>query len=79
MLINRAVTAMRRNVNVIGAGVSGLTTALELQNNGFQVTAIADRFPGDLSIDYCSPNAGAQWRGDGSYDPSSFDASKNLD
>ncbi|CAG8530185.1 1922_t:CDS:2 [Paraglomus occultum] len=65
---------MRKNVNVIGAGVSGLTTALELQNDRFQVTVIADRFPGDLSIDYCSPNAGAQWRGDGRYAPGSLDA-----
>ncbi|KAG9297464.1 hypothetical protein G9A89_020866 [Geosiphon pyriformis] len=52
----------KRKANIIGAGVSGLTTALLLQRNGFQVTIFADHFPDDLSIQYTSPWAGADWR-----------------
>lgn len=49
-------------VNVIGAGVVGLTTALLLQSKGYEVTVIADYFPGDTSHDYTSPFAGARWK-----------------
>ncbi|CAG8479004.1 3110_t:CDS:2 [Ambispora leptoticha] len=52
----------KRRANVIGAGVSGLTTALLLQRNGYQTTILAEFFPGDLSIRYGSPWAGADWR-----------------
>ncbi|CAG8468552.1 4466_t:CDS:2 [Scutellospora calospora] len=48
-------------VNVIGAGVIGLTSALLLQRNGYQVKILAKHFPGDLSINYTSPWAGAGW------------------
>ncbi|KAI8087631.1 uncharacterized protein B0P05DRAFT_569582 [Gilbertella persicaria] len=49
-------------VNVIGAGVIGLTTALLLQQKGYDVTIIADYFPGDKHIEYTSPCAGARWK-----------------
>ncbi|CAO3627033.1 unnamed protein product [Mucor fragilis] len=49
-------------VTVIGAGVIGLTTALLLQQKGYEVTIIADHFPGDRSIQYTSPVAGARWK-----------------
>ncbi|KAF9192815.1 hypothetical protein BGZ51_002877 [Haplosporangium sp. Z 767] len=49
---------------VIGAGVIGLTTALLLQCNGYDVTIIASDFPRDEKPepDYASPKAGAHWR-----------------
>ncbi|KAG0353548.1 hypothetical protein BG005_007169 [Podila minutissima] len=48
---------------VIGAGVVGLTTALLLQCNGYDVTVIAADFPKDpKSPDYASTKAGAHWR-----------------
>ncbi|KAG9319055.1 hypothetical protein KVV02_003002, partial [Mortierella alpina] len=51
------------NVNVLGAGVSGLTTALALLDKGhYAVKLIATHLPSDLSIDYTSPWAGANWR-----------------
>lgn len=49
-------------VTVIGAGVVGLTTALLLQQKGYEVTIIADHFPGDRDILYTSPVAGARWK-----------------
>ncbi|KAG0326762.1 hypothetical protein BGZ99_009061 [Dissophora globulifera] len=51
-------------VVVIGAGVVGLTTALLMQCNGYDVTIIASEFPknGKVHPDYASPKAGAHWR-----------------
>ncbi|KAH8556840.1 hypothetical protein BGW37DRAFT_474423 [Umbelopsis sp. PMI_123] len=49
-------------VNVVGAGVQGLTVALILQKQGYDVTVIAKYWPGDLSIEYTSPWAGADWQ-----------------
>ncbi|KAF9360065.1 hypothetical protein BGX26_010611 [Mortierella sp. AD094] len=51
-------------VAVIGAGVVGLTTALLLQCNHYDVTIIASEFPKDerTNPDYASPKAGAHWR-----------------
>ncbi|KAF9344088.1 hypothetical protein BGX26_004829 [Mortierella sp. AD094] len=51
------------NVNILGAGVSGLSTALALLEKGhYSVKIIASHLPSDLSIDYTSPWAGANWR-----------------
>ncbi|KAI8876039.1 nucleotide-binding domain-containing protein [Backusella circina FSU 941] len=50
------------NVTVIGAGVIGLTTALLLQKEGYNVTIVANHFPGDKDINYTSPLAGARWK-----------------
>ncbi|KAF9915453.1 hypothetical protein BGZ65_000739, partial [Modicella reniformis] len=46
-------------VVVIGAGVVGLTTALLLQCNNYDVTVIASEFPKDETAnpDYASPKA----------------------
>ncbi|CAI2189205.1 7524_t:CDS:2 [Funneliformis geosporum] len=49
----------KNRVNVIGAGVVGLSTGLVLQKNGYKVKIIAEHWPGDLSINYTSPCAGA--------------------
>ncbi|KAK3838735.1 MAG: hypothetical protein JOS17DRAFT_305361 [Linnemannia elongata] len=51
-------------VAVIGAGVVGLTTALLLQCNHYDVTIISDEFPWEDKPrpDYASPKAGAHWR-----------------
>lgn len=53
---------MNKKVNVIGSGVIGLTTALLLQEKGYDVTIIANDFPGDRNIEYTSPCAGARWK-----------------
>ncbi|KAF9095796.1 hypothetical protein BGX23_012624 [Mortierella sp. AD031] len=50
-------------VNILGAGVSGLSTALALLEKGnYSVKIYATHIPSDLSIDYTSPWAGAHWR-----------------
>lgn len=48
---------------VLGAGVIGLTTALELKraNPSYDITIVAAHLPGDLSPEYTSPFAGANW------------------
>jgi glycine/D-amino acid oxidase-like deaminating enzyme len=48
---------------VLGAGVVGLTTALELQARySSSTTAVVAKFlPGDSSVEYTSPWAGANW------------------
>ena len=48
---------------VLGAGVIGLTTALQLkeQDPACKITVVAKHFPGDQSIEYTSPWAGADW------------------
>ncbi|KAF4313420.1 putative d-amino-acid oxidase protein [Botryosphaeria dothidea] len=51
-----------KHVVVIGAGVIGLQTAITLLEAGAAVTIVAKHVPGDKSIDYTSPWAGAQWR-----------------
>ncbi|KAF1967372.1 nucleotide-binding domain-containing protein [Bimuria novae-zelandiae CBS 107.79] len=51
-----------RLVVVIGAGVTGLQTSISLREAGYEVVLIAKHFPGDQSIEYTSPWAGAHWR-----------------
>lgn len=48
---------------ILGAGVIGLTTALELSTRHppSNITILAKHVPGDRSIEYCSPWAGANW------------------
>lgn len=48
---------------VLGAGVIGLTTALELKARKplSHVIIVAKHLPGDLSLEYTSPWAGANW------------------
>lgn len=50
-------------VVVLGAGVIGLTTALELKrsNAKLDITIVADHLPGDIDHTYTSPFAGANW------------------
>ncbi|KAH8596098.1 FAD dependent oxidoreductase [Bisporella sp. PMI_857] len=50
------------NIVVVGAGVSGLTTALQLSKNPeYKVTVVAKHMPGDYDIEYTSPWAGANY------------------
>jgi D-amino-acid oxidase len=51
------------NFIILGAGVIGLTTAHELSSRypTSKITVLAKHLPGDRSIDYCSPWAGANW------------------
>ncbi|KAF9339296.1 hypothetical protein BGZ91_006417 [Linnemannia elongata] len=50
-------------VNILGAGVSGLSTALALlEKKTYSVKIYATHLPSDLNIDYTSPWAGAHWR-----------------
>lgn len=48
---------------VLGAGVIGLTTAVTLRAAypSAHITIVAKHFPGDRSIEYASPWAGANW------------------
>ncbi|ORX57958.1 nucleotide-binding domain-containing protein [Hesseltinella vesiculosa] len=50
------------HVVVIGCGVTGLTNTYLLLQNGHKVTLVSKWFPGDRSIEYASPFAGAHWR-----------------
>ncbi|KAK3214269.1 hypothetical protein GRF29_28g2534850 [Pseudopithomyces chartarum] len=54
------------HILVIGAGVIGLQTANDLLDAGYKVTILAKHWPGDESIEYASPWAGAIWRPQGS-------------
>ena len=62
---DRTMTARNENheLVVLGAGVIGLSTALELKEAfpGAGITVVAKHFPGDRSIEYTSPWAGANW------------------
>jgi len=50
------------NIVVVGAGVSGLTTALLIsKNKDYNVTVVAKHMPGDYDIEYTSPWAGANY------------------
>lgn len=53
-----------KQVIVLGAGVTGLQTALSLLTStpAYKVTLLATHFPGDNSIQYTSPLAGGHWR-----------------
>ncbi|KAK9455028.1 FAD dependent oxidoreductase [Dipodascopsis uninucleata] len=55
------MASLKRTV-VIGAGVAGLTTALQLAKTGkYDITVVAKFTPGDYDIEYTSPWAGANW------------------
>ncbi|KAK9476884.1 hypothetical protein V1514DRAFT_310452 [Lipomyces japonicus] len=76
---------MTKRIVVIGAGVAGLTSALVLARNGYDVTVIAKFMPGDFDIEYTSPWAGANWmsfvKDDpvlASYDAVTYKVFKNL-
>ncbi|TKX27666.1 D-amino-acid oxidase [Elsinoe australis] len=52
----------QQNIVVLGAGVSGLTTALLLsRNEKYSITVVAKHMPGDYDIEYASPWAGANY------------------
>ena len=53
-----------KQIIVLGAGVTGLQTALSLLTSraAYKVTLLATHFPGDNSINYTSPLAGGHWR-----------------
>ncbi|KAH8703120.1 FAD dependent oxidoreductase superfamily [Talaromyces proteolyticus] len=51
----------RRPVVVLGAGIIGCSAALQLLQNGFQVTLVGEYLPGDDNILYASAWAGAAW------------------
>ncbi|QIX01114.1 hypothetical protein AMS68_006631 [Peltaster fructicola] len=66
--VQRAITALAEfNATALdtdvyeSAGVTGLTTANFLVEAGYDVTIIAAHVPGDKSIEYTSPWAGAHW------------------
>ena len=52
-----------QEIVILGAGVIGLTTSLVLSHTypSAKITVIAKHFPGDRSIEYASPWAGANW------------------
>lgn len=57
------VLSMSKQITVVGAGVIGLSAALVLAEQGFQVTVVAKNFPTDaLTSEYTSPWAGAHFR-----------------
>lgn len=50
------------NIVIVGAGVTGLTTALLLSENPrYKITVAAKHMPGDYDIQYASPWAGANY------------------
>ncbi|PMD59022.1 nucleotide-binding domain-containing protein [Hyaloscypha bicolor E] len=54
----------QKHITILGAGITGLTTALKLNSDPsaqYHITLIASHYPGDESIDYTSPKAGADW------------------
>lgn len=57
-------------VVVVGAGVVGLTTALELKKSNvtYDITVVGTFLPGDILIFYTSPFAGANWHSFASHD-----------
>ncbi|KAK1454800.1 FAD dependent oxidoreductase [Colletotrichum melonis] len=57
------MTTPAQHFVVLGAGVIGLTTALTLRAEfpSVKITILAEYFPGDYNIDYCSPWAGGNW------------------
>lgn len=63
--INAAATnESEHQLTLLRAGVSGLTTAYLLSKNAFnQITVAAKHMPGDYDIEYCSPWACADGRG----------------
>jgi D-amino-acid oxidase len=52
-----------QNITILGGGVVGLTSSLVLANAypSANITVVAKHFPGDRSIEYTSPWAGANW------------------
>ncbi|KMU91760.1 D-aspartate oxidase {} [Coccidioides immitis H538.4] len=52
----------KSHIMVVGAGVIGLQTSLSLLEAGYEVTIVAEHFPGDVDDMYTSPRAGGQWR-----------------
>ncbi|KFY12516.1 hypothetical protein V492_03832 [Pseudogymnoascus sp. VKM F-4246] len=58
-------TQPQKHIIVVGAGITGLTTALKLNSDResaqYHITIIASHLPGDESINYTSPWAGADW------------------
>ncbi|KAF7590675.1 hypothetical protein BBP40_002567 [Aspergillus hancockii] len=55
----------RDDIVVLGAGIIGLNVALELSKRGYgqHITVLAEHLPGDESIQYTSPWAGANFSG----------------
>ena len=54
----------KKQVLVVGAGVVGLTTALELHDrlgDSVEVSLVSKDLPGDSAVFYTSPKAGAHW------------------
>ncbi|KAL6152939.1 hypothetical protein ACJBU6_08106 [Exserohilum turcicum] len=58
-----ADSSATQHILVLGAGVIGLTTSLVLAHTypSAKITVVAKHFPGDRSIEYASPWAGANW------------------
>jgi D-amino-acid oxidase len=56
-------SARSPEIVVLGAGVIGLTSSLVLAHAypSATITVVAKHFPGDRSIEYASPWAGANW------------------
>lgn len=52
-----------QHIAILGAGIIGLTSSLVLAHAypDSQITVVAKHFPGDRSIEYTSPWAGANW------------------
>ncbi|KAA8652471.1 hypothetical protein EYZ11_009269 [Aspergillus tanneri] len=52
----------KNNIVIVGAGVSGLTTAYLLSKDASNsITIVSKHMPGDYDIEYCSPWAGANY------------------
>lgn len=51
------------SIVVLGGGVVGLSVALTVRERfpSARITIVAEYFPGDYHVDYCSPWAGGNW------------------
>ncbi|KAH8653114.1 hypothetical protein BGZ60DRAFT_419566, partial [Tricladium varicosporioides] len=64
--------AGQKHIIILGAGVTGLQTALSLissETQKYKVTIVAEHLPGDLSPEYTSPWAGGHWRSHATLSP----------
>ncbi|KAF6839277.1 d-amino acid oxidase [Colletotrichum plurivorum] len=69
-----SVTPQHPRIVIVGAGIVGLNTALVLSRRGLgqSIVVVAEHLPGDTSINYASPWAGANFSAISGSDPNAL-------